>query len=177
MDHLRCSFESASSFAVAPSSLNFFISVSRQSPPPFVVAVAHDPHSHYDPTLYHEVPDSDPDAHPQPRPELPGRPGLDGPQQGALRHARHPRPRVDRLRLIARLRAPHGHGGVAPDRERSAGGVRRYEASGLTSHRVHAGPWIQLKEHAPATSPRRFTGGAFEHQEEPVVGRGEKCIP
>jgi len=36
-----------------------------------VVAIAHDPHFHYDPTLYHEVPDSDPDAHLNPGPNSP----------------------------------------------------------------------------------------------------------
>jgi len=36
-----------------------------------VVAIIHDPHFHYDPTLYSEVPDSEPDAHMKPGPNSP----------------------------------------------------------------------------------------------------------
>ncbi len=36
-----------------------------------VVEVVHDPNFHYDPTLYHEVPDSEPDAHLKPGPNSP----------------------------------------------------------------------------------------------------------
>jgi len=36
-----------------------------------MVAVVHDPHFHYDPTLYSEVPDSEPDAHLKPGPNSP----------------------------------------------------------------------------------------------------------
>ena len=36
-----------------------------------MVAIAHDPHFHYDPTLYSEVPDSEPDAHLKPGPNSP----------------------------------------------------------------------------------------------------------
>ena len=36
-----------------------------------VVEILHNPHFHYDPTLYHEVPDSNPDAHMNPGPNSP----------------------------------------------------------------------------------------------------------
>jgi lipoprotein-anchoring transpeptidase ErfK/SrfK len=36
-----------------------------------VVAIAQNPHFHYQPTLFHEVPDSDPEAHLQPGPNSP----------------------------------------------------------------------------------------------------------
>ena len=36
-----------------------------------VVEISHDPNFHYDPTLYHEVPDSEPDAHFKPGPNSP----------------------------------------------------------------------------------------------------------
>jgi lipoprotein-anchoring transpeptidase ErfK/SrfK len=36
-----------------------------------VKKIIHDPHFHYDPTLYHEVPDSNPDAHLKPGPNSP----------------------------------------------------------------------------------------------------------
>jgi lipoprotein-anchoring transpeptidase ErfK/SrfK len=36
-----------------------------------LVAIAHDPHFHYQPTLFHEVPDSDPEANLQPGPNSP----------------------------------------------------------------------------------------------------------
>lgn len=36
-----------------------------------LVAISHDPHFHYQPTLFHEVPDSDPEAHLQPGPNSP----------------------------------------------------------------------------------------------------------
>jgi hypothetical protein len=36
-----------------------------------VVDIIHDPHFHYDPTLYSEVPDSEPDAHMKPGPNSP----------------------------------------------------------------------------------------------------------
>jgi lipoprotein-anchoring transpeptidase ErfK/SrfK len=39
--------------------------------PLHVVAIIHDPHFHYDPTLYSEVPDSEPDAHMKPGPNSP----------------------------------------------------------------------------------------------------------
>jgi lipoprotein-anchoring transpeptidase ErfK/SrfK len=36
-----------------------------------IVKIVHDPHFHYDPTLYHEVPDTEPDAHLPPGPNTP----------------------------------------------------------------------------------------------------------
>ena len=66
-----------------------------------------DPQFHYQPTLFHEVPDSEPEAQPTPGSELTSGRRLDRAHQAALRNPWDVGSGLDRLRLLPRLRASH----------------------------------------------------------------------